>query len=78
MNPHWTISHAPKDNIEHCKTGCIAAGAGYPFAYVVDKNYLSPVGSADIAGAIFGVDRIVWPKFFASLVFGFGVLGSPK
>jgi hypothetical protein len=43
---------------EDCQTGCLAAAAGWPVAYIVDGHGLSPGGSADLVGALLGVDRL--------------------
>ena len=43
---------------EDCDTGCLAAAAGWPIAYVVDGHGLSPHGSADFIGMLLGLDRL--------------------
>lgn len=43
---------------EDCNTGCLAAAAGWPLAYIVDGHGLSPHGSADFLGLLFGIDRL--------------------
>ena len=43
---------------EDCRTGCLADAAGWPVAYIVDGHGLSPHGSADFIGMLFGVDRL--------------------
>ena len=43
---------------EDCNTGCLAAAAGWPVAYIVDGHGLSPHGSADFIGVLLGLDRL--------------------
>lgn len=43
---------------EDCATGCVAAAAGWPLAFIVDGHGLSPHGSADFIGLLFGIDRL--------------------
>jgi len=43
---------------EDCHTGCLAAAAGWPLAYIVDGHGLSPHGSADFIGMLLGLDRL--------------------
>lgn len=44
--------------------GCEVVGRGYPFAYIADKSYLSPVNSVDWIGALLGVDQL-YPAWLA-------------
>ena len=44
---------------EDCSTGCMAAAAGWPVAYIVDGHGLSPHGAADFIGMVVGADRLV-------------------
>jgi hypothetical protein len=41
-----------------CHTGCLAAAAGWPVAYIVDGHGLSPHGSANFIGMLLGLDRL--------------------
>jgi len=43
---------------EDCHTGCLAAAAGWPLAYIVDGHGLSPHGSADFVGMLLDLDRL--------------------
>lgn len=43
---------------EDCNNGCLAAAAGWPVPYIVDGHGLSPHGSADFIGMLFGIDRL--------------------
>lgn len=47
-----------------CELGCEVVGTGYPFAYIADKPYLSPVNSVDWINAILGVDQL-YPAWLA-------------
>jgi hypothetical protein len=47
---------------EDCHTGCSAAAAGWPLAYIVDGHGLSPHGSADFVGMLLGLDRLDGPR----------------
>lgn len=63
---------------EDCHTGCLAAAAGWPLAYIVDGHGLSPHGSADFIGMLLGLDRLdgsravlnwlLWSSIIAALL----------
>lgn len=53
--PGRTRAHYP--DIMGCEAGCVVAAAGWPAPYAVDYLGISPVGSADLVGALFGLDR---------------------
>jgi hypothetical protein len=58
----------------HCQQGCDVVAAGWPFPYIVDYHGLSPVGSADVLGALFGLD-FIWPgAMAATFLFWLGLL----
>lgn len=69
---------------EDCKTGCLAAAAGWPLAYIVDGHGLSPHGSADFIGMLLGIDRfdgsravlnwLLWLSMIAAVWVGFASL----
>ena len=52
-----------------CEQGCELAGVGVPLTYIADYPGLSPVNSADLMGAVLGLDRVLWPSAFADLAF---------
>lgn len=56
-------------DIMGCERGCEVAAAGFPLPFIVDYPGLSPVGSAHPAGALLGLDRVLWPRAVAVLVF---------
>lgn len=47
---------------------CVQVAGGFPFAYVVDSPYLSPRGSADLIGAVTGLDLLLWHGFLANIL----------
>ncbi|VXA95594.1 hypothetical protein MASSI9I_10132 [Massilia sp. 9I] len=54
---------------EDCQTGCLAAAAGWPVAYIVDGHGLSPGGSADLIGMLLGLDRLDGPRALGNWLF---------
>jgi hypothetical protein len=61
---------------EDCHTGCLAAAAGWPLAYIVDGHGLSPHGSADFIGLMFGIDRLDVPRAGLNWLLWLSVLAS--
>ena len=47
--------------LESCERPMIVAG--FPLPYIVDYHGLSPGGSADLVGALMGVDLFHWRPF---------------
>jgi len=47
--------------LESCERPMIVAG--FPLPYIVDYHGLSPGGSADLVGALMGVDLFQWRPF---------------
>lgn len=56
-------------DIMGCEQSCEVAAAGFPVAFIVDYPGLSPVGSADLAGALLGLDRTLWDRAAVAYVF---------
>lgn len=48
-------------DIMGCESACVVSAGGWPMPYVVDYPGLSPVGSADVVGALMGLDRLRLP-----------------
>ena len=57
-----------RPDIMGCENGCMVAAGGWPFAYVVDGMNTSPVGSADLMGALIGLDDLHWDRFGATFL----------
>jgi len=54
---------------------CVQMARGFPFPYVVDHPAFSPAGSADLIGAVSGLDILVAVNFWADVLFWwFGAL----
>jgi len=47
-------------DIMGCEQSCLVVAAGWPVPYIQDYPAISPVGSADLSGALFGLDHINW------------------
>ena len=56
-------------DIMGCELSCEVAASGLPVPFIVDYPGLSPVNSADLMGAILGLDRVLWDR--AALAFSF-------
>ena len=53
--------------IESCTRPMVVAG--FPLPYIVDFHGLSPVGRADLVGALLGVDQFHWRPFLLDSTF---------
>ena len=61
-----TVKYA---DIMGCEEGCEVAAAGFPDHIIAHYPGLSPVGSADLTGALLGIDRILWGRAAAAFAF---------
>lgn len=61
-----------------CERSCETAAGGWPFPFVVDYPGLSPGGTADLVGALLGVDRLWFGSlagtFFSWLIIFYALL----
>lgn len=54
-----------------CDKGCMMVAAGWPMAYLVDHDGISPVGSVSLVMGLIGEDHL-WPgAFFLTWLFWF-------
>ena len=66
-------SSVPGERLEHyadiyeCISQCRVAAAGFPFPYILDYPGLSPTHSADLWGAIIGIDKFRSGPFCADV-----------
>lgn len=59
----WDCPPAPAS----CARTVVAAG--FPIPYIADYHGISPVGSADLVGALMGIDKIRPLPFWANVAF---------
>ena len=52
-----------------CERACEVAAAGLPVPFIADYPGLSPVNSADLVGALLGLDRVLWGRAATALAF---------
>ena len=58
-----------------CDTGCAVAGAGFPFAFIMDYPGLSPVGSVSWLGLFEGLDKLNTQNLIFSALVWAGLAG---
>jgi hypothetical protein len=53
-------------DIMGCEFGCEVAAVGFPFPFIIDYPGISPGHSADLTGALLGVDQVNWGRAAAT------------